>query len=150
MGYRTHLATHPATPEQINRAWFVVDAAGKTLGRLSSQIASVLRGKHKPAFTPYIDTGDFVIVLNAEKVVLTGKKETDKIYWKHTLFPGGERAIAAGKVRAEKPEELVRQAVKNMLPKNPIGRAMFTKLKVYKGAEHPHKAQQPKPLTVVD
>lgn len=150
MGYRQHLATRPATPEQAKREWFVVDAAGMTLGRMSSQIASVLRGKHKPAFTPYMDTGDFVVVVNAEKVVLTGKKETDKIYWRHTLYPGGERATAAGKMRQEKPEEMVRLAVKNMLPKNPLGRAMFTKLKVYKGAEHPHKAQQPKTLKIVD
>lgn len=148
MALHHHLATHPATPEQAARRWFVVDANGKTLGRISSQIASVLRGKNKPAFTPYLDTGDFVVVVNAEKVVLTGKKETDKIYWRHTEFPGGERATAAGRMRAEKPEELVMHAVRGMLPHTPLGRKMLTKLKVYKGAEHPHKAQNPQPLAV--
>ena len=146
MGYKEHLATRPGTPEQANRQWYVVDAAGQTLGRLSSQIAAVLRGKNKPAFTPYLDCGDFVVVINAEKVALTGTKETDKLYWRHTEFPGGERSITAGKLRAEKPEQMVLQAVKGMLPKNVIGRAMFTKLKVYKGTQHPHQAQQPKPL----
>ncbi|MEW5855051.1 MAG: 50S ribosomal protein L13 [Myxococcota bacterium] len=143
---KDHLPTRPATPEQGARQWFVVDADGKTLGRLSSRIAAVLRGKNKPAFTPYMDTGDFVVVVNAEKVVLTGKKETDKIYWRHTLYPGGERATAAGKMRQEKPEELIKIAVKGMLPKTRLGRAQMTKLKVYKGPDHPHKAQQPKPL----
>lgn len=146
MGYKEHLATRPGTPEQANRQWYVVDAANQTLGRLSSQIASVLRGKNKPAFTPYLDMGDFVVVINAEKVALTGAKETDKLYWRHTEFPGGERSITAGKLRAEHPEQMVLQAVKGMLPKNAIGRAMFTKLKVYKGTQHPHQAQQPKPL----
>src|SRR5687767_3357604 len=133
MSLQDHLPTKAATPEQVNRQWYVVDADGKTLGRLCSQVAAVLRGKNKPAFTPYLDTGDFVIVLNAEKVALTGKKETDKIYWRHTEFPGGERATAAGKLREEKPEEMIRHAIKGMLPKNVIGRQMLTKLKVYKG-----------------
>jgi large subunit ribosomal protein L13 len=146
MSYRDHLPTRPATPEQANRQWYVVDANGKTLGRLCSKIASVLRGKNKPAFTPYMDTGDFVVVVNAEKVVLTGRKETDKVYWRHTLYPGGERATTAREMRAEKPEEMVTHAVRGMLPHTRLGRQMLGKLKVYKGPEHPHKAQQPKPL----
>src|SRR5687767_6776141 len=115
MGYKNHLQTRPVTPEKANRTWYVVDASGKTLGRLCSEIAKVLRGKNKPSFTPYLDTGDFVVVVNAEKIVLTGKKETDKIYWRHTLYPGGERATAAGKLREEKPERLITFAVKGML-----------------------------------
>ncbi|MBI5498359.1 MAG: 50S ribosomal protein L13 [Deltaproteobacteria bacterium] len=150
MSSKQHLPTRPATPEQINAQWFVVDAAGKTLGRLASQVAMVLRGKNKAAFTPYLDTGDFVVVVNAEKVVLTGKKETEKIYWRHTEFPGGERATAADKMRAQHPERMVEIAVKGMLPKTRMGRHQFTKLKVYKGADHPHKAQQPKPLAIQD
>jgi large subunit ribosomal protein L13 len=150
MGYKQHLTTRPATPEQIKREWYVVDANGKTLGRLASQIALVLRGKNKPTYTPYLDTGDFVVVVNAEKVVLTGKKETDKLYWRHTTFPGGIKSTAAGKMRAEKPENMLMEAVKGMLPKNTMGRHCLTKLKVYKGAEHPHKAQGPKTLAVVE
>jgi large subunit ribosomal protein L13 len=150
MGYKQHLTTRPATPEQSNRGWFIVDAKDKTLGRLASQVATVLRGKNKPSFTPYMDTGDFVVVINAEKVALTGRKETDKLYWRHTLFPGGEKATPAGKMRQEKPEEMITSAVKGMLPRTRLGRQQLTKLKVYKGAEHPHKAQAPKTLTVVD
>ena len=146
MAIHHHLATHPATPEQSVRKWFVVDADGKTLGRVCSSIASVLRGKHKPAFTPYMDVGDFVVVVNAEKVVLTGKKEADKLYWRHTLFPGGERATPASKLREQKPEEMIRHAIKGMLPHTRLGRQMITKLKVYKGPDHPHQAQQPQPL----
>lgn len=150
MSYKDHLTTRPVTPEKANRIWYVVDANGKTLGRLSSQVAAVLRGKNKPSYTPYLDTGDFVVVINAEKVALTGNKETDKVYWRHTEFPGGERSTTAGKMRQEKPEMMIMTAVKGMLPKNAMGHQQLTKLKVYKGAEHPHKAQQPKPLTLVD
>jgi large subunit ribosomal protein L13 len=148
MSIKDHLTTRPVKPEEANRQWYVVDANGKTLGRLCTRLATVLRGKHKPSFTPYMDTGDFIVVVNAEKVVLTGKKETDKVYWRHTEFPGGERATVAGKMRADKPEELVRLAVRGMLPRTRLGRQQLTKLKVYKGAEHPHKAQKPQPLDV--
>lgn len=150
MGYKQHLTTRPASAEQIKRDWYVVDANGKTLGRLASQVAAVLRGKNKPTFTPYLDTGDFVVVINADKVALTGKKETEKLYWRHTTFPGGIKATAADKMRAAKPEALVTEAVKGMLPKNTMGRHCLTKLKVYKGTEHPHKAQAPKTLAIVD
>lgn len=128
------------------RQWYVVDAEGKVLGRLATEVARVLRGKHKPQFTPHQDVGDFVIVLNARGVRLTGKKEEDKVYYRHSEYPGGIRTTTAQKMLADKPEALIRLAVKGMLPKSRLGRRLFTKLKVYPGAEHPHEAQKPQPL----
>ena len=130
------------------RQWFIVDAAGKVLGRLASEVAKVLRGKHKPGFTPHVDGGDFVIVINAREVKLTGTKPEKKVYYRHSEYPGGIRMTAAEKMLAEKPETLVRLAVKGMLPKNRLGRRLHTKLKVYPGDEHPHAAQRPQPLTI--
>ncbi len=128
--------------------WYVVDATGKTLGRLSTEIASRLRGKHKPCYTPHVDTGDFIVVINAEKVHVTGNKEEGKNYYWHTGYPGGIKSRTLGQVRAEHPERLIERAVKGMLPRNPLGRAMYRKLKVYAGTEHPHTAQQPKALEI--
>lgn len=130
------------------RGWFVVDVDGKILGRAATAIAHVLRGKHKPDFTPHVDSGDFVIVVNAHKVRLTGKKATDKIYHDHTGFPGGIVATPAEKMLARHPEELIRRAVWGMLPKGPLGRRLYKKLKVYASPTHDHAAQQPKPLSV--
>ena len=130
------------------RQWFIVDAAGKVLGRLASEVAKVLRGKHKPGFTPHVDGGDFVIVINAREVKLTGTKPEKKVYYRHSEYPGGIRMTAAEKMLAEKPETLVRLAVKGMLPKNRLGRRLHTKLKVYPGDEHPHAAQRPQPLMI--
>jgi large subunit ribosomal protein L13 len=132
--------------EEADRRWHVVDVTGKTLGRAATQIAHLLRGKHKPSFTPSVDNGDFVIVINADKVKLTGKKWTDKLYYDHTLFPGGLRIKSAEQLMAKHPEDLVKRAVKGMLPKGPLGRRLFTKLKVYAAAEHPHEAQMPQPF----
>lgn len=142
------MKTESAKPGQVQRDWYVVDADGVVLGRLASQIASILRGKNKPTFTPHVDTGDFVIVVNAEKVRVTGKKERNKRYWHYTGYPGGERSITVEKQRQEHPERIIAHAVKGMLPKGPLGRRMFKKLKVYQGPAHPHAAQQPKPLTL--
>jgi large subunit ribosomal protein L13 len=130
------------------RQWYIVDAQGKVLGRLATEVARVLRGKHKPSFTPHVDGGDFVVVVNAREVRLTGKKAEKKVYYRHSEYPGGIRATAAGKMRAEKPEEIVRLAVKGMLPKSRLGRALFKKLKVYPGPGHPHEAQTPQPLAI--
>lgn len=130
------------------RQWYVVDARDKILGRMASEIAKILRGKNKPIFTPNADTGDFVIVVNARDIKLTGKKPDKKIYFRHTDYPGGIRERTAAKMLAEKPEHLVRLAVKGMLPRNRLSRKLVTKLKVYAGAEHPHEAQQPQPLTL--
>ena len=130
------------------RQWFIVDAAGKVLGRLASEVANVLRGKHKPSFTRHVDSGDFVIVINAREIRLTGTKAEKKLYYRHSEYPGGLRETAAGKMLAEKPENLVRLAVKGMLPKSRLGRKLRTKLKVYAGGEHPHAAQKPQPLTI--
>jgi len=143
---KTMKTTYFAKKEEVERAWYVVDAEGKVLGRLASDIAAVLRGKHKPVYTPHIDTGDFVIVVNAEKVKLTGKKLTDKIYYHHSLYPGGLTQKTAGQLLKENPEEVLRRAVKGMLPKNSLGRAMLRKLKIYRGGVHPHEAQCPRPL----
>ncbi|MBE9546196.1 MAG: 50S ribosomal protein L13 [Proteobacteria bacterium] len=140
------MKTFNAKKEEIIRDWYLVDADGKVLGRLASEIARRLRGKHKPIYTPHIDTGDFVVVVNAEKVSLTGKKMTDKIYYHHTGYPGGIKSITAEKLLEEKPERLLRKAVKGMLPKNSLGRQMLKKLKIYAGAEHPHEAQTPRLL----
>ena len=130
------------------RRWYVVDAQGKILGRMATEIARVLRGKHKPIFTPNVDTGDFVIVVNARGVKLSGKKLDKKIYYRHSEYPGGIRERNAAKMLAEKPEELVRLAVKGMLPKNRLSRKLVTKLKVYPDAQHPHDAQKPQPLAI--
>lgn len=132
--------------ENIVRDWYVVDAENQVLGRLATQIANVLRGKNKPMFSPSVDTGDFVIVLNAEKIALTGNKLSDKIYYSHSGFPGGIKSIAAGKLMEKKAEDLIRKAVKGMLPKNKLASQMLKKLKVYTGTTHPHSAQQPKAL----
>jgi len=140
--------TFMASAETVQRDWLIVDAAGKPLGRLAVEVARLLRGKHKPTFTPHVDTGDHVIVINAEKVRLTGKKETDKVYRHHSLYPGGLKERAARFVRAEKPEHMIEEAVWGMLPKNKLGRKMLKKLKVYRGSNHPHQAQQPEALTV--
>jgi large subunit ribosomal protein L13 len=130
----------------IEPRWFVIDAEGKVLGRLSTEIARVISGKNKPTYTPFLDTGDHVIVINAEKVLLSGKKETDKIYRSHSLYPGGLKQKEARFVRAEKPEQMIEEAVWGMLPKNKIGRKMLKKLKVYRGTAHPHQAQKPEVL----
>ncbi|MEE8109648.1 MAG: 50S ribosomal protein L13 [bacterium] len=128
------------------RKWFVVDASGRVLGRLASRVAAILRGKHKPTFTPHVDGGDHVIVINAERIVLTGKKLEDKVYYRHSGYPGGIKAQTAGELLRKHPERLIEKAVKGMLPKNTLGRAMFKKLKVYAGPDHRHEAQQPQPL----
>lgn len=140
--------TYMAKPNQVERKWYVVDAEGQTLGRLASQVAAVLRGKNKPEFTPHVDTGDFVIIINADKVKLTGKKLNNKIYYFHSLYPGGLKKFTAGEMLAKKPVKLVELAVKGMLPKNRLGRKLATKLKVYAGPEHPHQAQQPEVLEI--
>jgi len=141
------MKTYSTKPSDIKREWFVVDATDKPLGRLAAEVAKILRGKHKPIFAPHLDTGDFVIVVNASKVKLTGRKDEELIYW-HTMWPGGLRSISRGKLIAEKPERAIRRAVKGMLPHNKLGAAMIRKLKVYAGPEHPHEAQQPKPLEI--
>jgi large subunit ribosomal protein L13 len=140
------MKTTHAKQEEVIRDWYLVDAENKILGRLACEIAHRLRGKHKAIFAPYMDAGDFVIVVNAEKINLTGKKLTDKIYYHHTGYPGGIKAITAGKLLKEKPEEVLRTAVRGMLPKNTLGRAMLKKLKIYAGGDHPHEAQCPRIL----
>ncbi|RUM52915.1 MAG: 50S ribosomal protein L13 [Methylococcus sp.] len=142
------MKTFSAKPAEVKRDWFVVDADGKTLGRLASEIARRLRGKHKPEYTPHVDTGDYIVVVNAEKVRVTGNKEKDKIYHHHTGYIGHLKSVSLGKLRGTHPERIIQNAVKGMLPKNPLGRAMFRKLKVYKGSEHSHQAQQPKELNI--
>jgi large subunit ribosomal protein L13 len=132
--------------QDVQRSWLVVDAQDKVLGRLATEVARRLRGKHKPEYTPHVDTGDYVIVVNAEKVKVTGKKTSDKIYYRHTGYPGGIKAISFEHLRDTHPERIIEKAVKGMLPRNPLGRAMFRKLKVYAGSEHPHSAQQPESL----
>jgi large subunit ribosomal protein L13 len=130
----------------IEPRWFIIDAENKVLGRLSTEIARIISGKNKPTYTPFLDTGDHVIVINAEKIVLTGRKETDKVYHSHSLYPGGLKSRAARFVRAEKPEAMIEEAVWGMLPKNKLGRKMLKKLKVYRGTAHPHTAQKPEKL----
>lgn len=142
------MKTPSISEKSITRKWFMVDATDAVVGRMASQIASVLRGKHKPTFTPHLDQGDFVIVLNAEKVKFTGKKEIGKKYWHYTGFPGGARATTPEEQRAGAPERIVYAAVKGMLPKGPLGRQMLSKLKVYVGSDHPHAAQQPQEMKV--
>lgn len=134
--------------EDVRRSWFVVDAEDKTLGRLATEIATRLRGKHKPEYTPHVDTGDYVIVVNAGKVRVTGAKTTDKMYYRHSGYPGGIKERSFEQMRDSHPERIIEKAVKGMMPRNPLGRAMLKKLKVYAGAEHPHSAQQPEPLEI--
>ncbi|TFH67675.1 50S ribosomal protein L13 [Gammaproteobacteria bacterium LSUCC0057] len=142
------MKTFSANAETAQHDWYIVDAEGKTLGRMASEIASRLRGKHKPEYTPHVDTGDFIVVVNAEKVAVTGNKAKDKIYHSHTGYPGGIKDISFEKLIVKAPERVIQSAVKGMLPRGPLGRAMFKKLKVYAGNEHPHQAQQPKVLEV--
>jgi large subunit ribosomal protein L13 len=138
--------TFMAKANEVERKWYVVDAEGKTLGRLASEVASILRGKHKPTFTPHVDTGDHVILINASKIELTGKKLTDKIYYRHSMHPGGLKTRTALEMRTNYPEKMLEQAIKGMLPKGSLGRQMGKKLNVYAGAEHPHQAQKPEVL----
>jgi large subunit ribosomal protein L13 len=140
------MKTYQAKKEELEQKWYLVNAEGKVLGRLATELAKILRGKNKPTYTPYLDTGDFVVVVNAGKLTLTGKKMKDKIYYHHTGYPGGIKEIAAEKLLAKKPTEMIRMAVKGMLPKTSLGRQMFRKLKVYAGPNHPHEAQ--KPITI--
>ena len=142
------MKTFSAKPAEVKRDWFVIDATDKTLGRMATEIARRLRGKHKPVYTPHIDTGDYIVVINAEKVAVTGNKATDKKYHHYTGYVGGLRTTTFDKLVIEDPTRIINTAVKGMLPKNPLGRAMFRKLKVYAGAEHQHAAQQPMPLDI--
>jgi large subunit ribosomal protein L13 len=140
--------TLSAKPAEVRRDWFIIDADGKTLGRMATEIARRLRGKHKTIYTPHVDTGDYIVVINADKIRVTGNKLKDKIYYHHTGYIGGIKSISLEKQLDKAPDRVIKTAVKGMLPKNPLGRAMFGKLKVYAGAEHPHTAQQPKVLEI--
>ena len=142
------MKTFSAKAEEVTRDWYIVDASGKTLGRLATEVARRLRGKHKPEYTPHVDTGDYIVVVNAEKIQVTGKKAKDKMYHHHTGFIGNLKSISFEKLLVRKPEKIIETAVKGMLPKNPLGRAMYRKLKVYAGPQHDHAAQQPKPLEI--
>ena len=142
------MKTFSAKPDSVKRDWFLVDADGKTLGRLATEIAHRLCGKHKAEYTPHVDTGDYIVVVNAEKVQVTGNKAKDKIYYHHTGYVGNLKSISFEKLSDKAPERAIQDAVKGMLPRNPLGRTMFRKLKVYAGAEHPHAAQQPQPLNL--
>ena len=142
------MKTFSAKAEEINREWFLIDAEGKTLGRMASEIALRLRGKHKPEFTPHVDTGDYIVVVNAEKLHVTGNKMNDKMYHHHTGYVGNLKSIALKDLLAKHPERVIEKAVKGMLPKNSLGRQMYRKLKVYSGSEHPHAAQEPKALEI--
>ena len=144
------MKTYVATPATRQRDWYVVDAEGQTLGRLATRIADALRGKRKPEYTPHIDTGDFVVVVNAEKIVVTGSKLESKRYYRHSGYPGGLRSRTLAEMLERRPEEVIRKAVKGMLPRNRLGRAQLTKLKVYAGPDHPHAAQQPQPFELED
>jgi large subunit ribosomal protein L13 len=144
------MKTFFAKKEEVERRWVLVDAEGQILGRLASQIATALRGKNRPYYTPHVDTGDFVIVVNAEKVLLTGNKVEDKVYYRHSGYPGGIKSMTAGEMLAKKPDQVIKQAVKGMLPKNRLGKGMLTKLKVYAGPDHPHQAQQPEKISFKD
>lgn len=143
------MKTFSAKPAEVKRDWLLVDASDKTLGRLASEIATRLRGKHKPIYTPHVDTGDYIVVVNAEKVRATGNKELAKTYYRHSGYPGGLKETTLQKMRESRPERVLELAVKGMLPKNALGRAMFKKLKVYAGDEHPHTSQQPTPVELV-
>ena len=140
--------TVSAKPETVQQDWYLIDASGKTLGRLSSELARRLRGKHKPVYTPHVDTGDYLVVINADKIAVTGKKLQDKMYYRFTGYVGNLKSENLSQALAAHPERVIETAVKGMLPKNPLGRAMFKKLKVYKGSEHPHTAQQPQVLDI--
>lgn len=140
------MKTYQAKKEELNRQWYLINAEGRVLGRLSVELVKILKGKNKPSYTPHLDTGDFVVVVNAEKITLTGKKMKDKIYYHHTGHPGGIKETTAEKLLAKKPTEMIRIAVKGMLPKNSLGRQMLRKLKIYAGPSHPHEAQKPIPL----
>lgn len=140
--------TFSARPADVERDWYVVDAENQVVGRLASQVAAILRGKHKAEFTPHVDVGDFVIIVNAERARFTGKKETSKVYFSHTGYPGGVKESTPEKVRRRKPEFIIENAVKGMLPKGPLGRSMLRKLKVYAGPDHPHEAQGPRELAL--
>jgi large subunit ribosomal protein L13 len=142
------MRTYVATAQDRERNWLVVDAAGQTLGRLSTQIADALRGKRKPVYTPHVDTGDFVVVINAEKIAVTGKKLQEKRYYRHSGYPGGIKSRTLAEQLQRRPEEVIRHAVKGMLPRTRLGRKQLTKLKVYAGPEHPHQAQQPQPMEI--
>ncbi len=142
------MKTFSAKPHEVKRDWYIVDAEGKTLGRLASELARRLRGKHKPEYTPHVDTGDYIVVVNAEKIHVTGKKLDDKIYYRHTGYIGNLKEKNLRTLLDEHPEQVIELAVKGMLPKNPLGRAMYRKLKVYAGTEHPHTAQQPQALEI--
>ena len=142
------MKTYSAKPHEVEQNWLLVDADGQTLGRMASGIATRLRGKHKAEYTPHVDTGDYVVVINAEKVKVTGNKATDKIYHSHSGYPGGLKSISFEKLQERSPEKVIKLAVKGMLPRTPLGRAMFKKLKVYAGTDHPHGAQQPKTVTL--
>ena len=142
------MKTFSAKPETVKRDWYVVDATGLTLGRLATEVASRLRGKHKPEYTPHVDTGDYIVIVNAEKIHVTGNKVQDKSYYSHTGVPGGLKSMNFEKLNQRAPERIIELAVKGMLPRNPLGRAMYRKMKVYAGADHPHTAQQPQELKV--
>ena len=145
----TKQRTWTAKPGEINQAWYIVDAEGQTLGRLATEVAETLRGKKKPEYTPHVDTGDFVVVINAEKIRVTGAKLDQKIYYRHSGYPGGLRQRTLREELEKRPTEVIRKAVKGMLPRNRLARAQITKLKVYVGPDHPHEAQQPAPLTTI-
>ena len=147
-GAQIEMKTFSAKPHEVKRDWYVIDATDKPLGRLATEIARRLRGKHKPVYTPHVDTGDYIVVINAEKVAVTGNKRTDKMYYKHTGYIGNMKSASFDKLQEKNPEEPIKLAVKGMLPKNPLGRAMFKKLKVYAGPEHQHEAQQPQLLEI--
>ena len=142
------MKTFSAKAHEVKRDWFIIDASGKILGRLATEIASRLRGKHKSEYTPHVDTGDYIIVTNAEKVAVTGRKFKEKKYYSHSGFPGGIKSISFDKLQKKDPARIIERAVKGMLPKNPLGREMYRKLKIYVGSEHPHEAQQPQPLDI--
>ena len=142
------MKTFSAKPAEVKREWHVIDASGKTLGRLASEIARRLRGKHKPIYTPHVDTGDYIIVVNASKIRVSGRKPTDKVYYRHTGYIGHMKSASFEELMAKKPERVLQLAVTGMLPKNPLGRAMAKKLKIYRGADHRHAAQQPQPLEI--
>ena len=135
-------------PADVERSWYIVDAENMVVGRLASKVATILRGKHKPIYTPHVDCGDYVVIINADKVRFTGAKETDKTYFSYSGYPGGEKLVPPKDMRAKKPTFIVENAVRGMLPKGPLGRDMYRKLKVYAGAEHPHEAQKPEPLAI--
>lgn len=144
------MRTYSAKPHEVKREWFEINAEGKVLGRVATEIARRLRGKHKAEYTPHVDTGDYIVVINAEKIIVTGKKTDDKMYYRHTGHPGGIKETSFRKLQQHKPGRVIELAVKGMLPKGPLGRDMYRKLKVYAGTEHPHTAQQPKPLEIED